>query len=542
MALHQSRFRTPGAEQDPRGVLLGRQGLMLFGSLDRLVAFLRAYSEEGSLDELIPGLSIQRVTTALRTRELVLTIKAESSYRMDRVAEIARLADGLVFTGTSRHFVQYRDRDAPLGYDLGELDRSESSLILYHSDFTQGYEPEAELALQGLLLRLRPQPLPGGHGPRPSTGSEPEGRILATVEPGLAPALTTYLARNGVPGRVGLLAWEDPSSFTDAGHREAHLFELPSLPPRAVDLFISVPGIALYREVTPGAAVELGHVHPVALDSCASLFDDGGLVLFRGGGPPRRVASMPRMASVSSLLGIPEVAREDAELPLGGGVEADPLGERIPLRLAPNADPPRRVTAVVIPRRQRAWLARVLYSLPPRALAGLRMALSPERIFLHDAAGIDAVPLGRAYAEPTPGVHVPVGLGLVPAVSPEVLAALIPEHRSGHVFFEPGGGPPRFVPKDAFGPVGRVAIAEVAGQAVPAHPPSNADVPLTLLRYEPARTLPLWGAVGRDGQDDPAGGGGGKGKGDDDDDPGRPSGGDDGPGRAVVVPPIEELG
>ena len=42
-------FRQP----DSRGVVLGQKGVCVFPSLDRAVAFFRAYGEEGSLDELL---------------------------------------------------------------------------------------------------------------------------------------------------------------------------------------------------------------------------------------------------------------------------------------------------------------------------------------------------------------------------------------------------------------------------------------------------------------------------------------------------------
>lgn len=533
VALHQSRFRTPGVSQDARGVLVGQRGLVLFGSIDRFVAFLRGYADEASLDELVPGIAIQHVVTPLRTREIAFSFVAESSYRMDRVAQVAQLTGGLTFTGTSRHYVQYRDADAPLGYDVIELPPSDAPIHLHHSDFHQTYEVDAELSLRGLLLRLRPQPTRPGAARR----SSEEGPLLVTTAPGLAPALVSYLVRNGVPGRVGRILWEATSSFSEAG-AEAHLFDLPSPPARLVRLLRSVPGVVVYRQIIPGVAVEVGHAHPVSLASCASLFDDGGLVLLHGGSPPREVSEMPTMVGVGALLGTRDVILEPMERTPARARAADAAapqsGDPIPLRLAPASGSPRRVTAVVVPRRQRAWLARVLYALPPRALAGLRMALSPERIFLYDAGGIEGIPLGRAYAEPASRIHVPVGLTLVPAVAPDVLTALVPDQQRGHVFFEPGGGPPRFVETNAFGPIGRTAIAEVTGQTVPAHPPSNADVPLTLLHYEPARTLPLWGAVGDDDDESPA-------DRDDADGSDKPSGGgagpgDDGPGRAVVLP------
>src|SRR5690606_21533429 len=145
-ALHQTRFRTPGVSPDARGVVLGQKGVVLFPSLDRLVAFLRAYGEEGSLDELLPTLSIRRVVTPLKTREILLSCGSESGYRMDRVASVAKLAGGLVFTGTARHFVKYRDAASPLGYDVEEILDERADVILYHDSFRQAYAYDREIA------------------------------------------------------------------------------------------------------------------------------------------------------------------------------------------------------------------------------------------------------------------------------------------------------------------------------------------------------------------------------------------------------------
>ncbi len=79
VALGQSRFRTPGIAPDARGVALGQKGLVLFPSLDRLVAFFRAYGEDSSLDELLNGLNVYQVLTPLRTRETVVQFASECS-------------------------------------------------------------------------------------------------------------------------------------------------------------------------------------------------------------------------------------------------------------------------------------------------------------------------------------------------------------------------------------------------------------------------------------------------------------------------------
>jgi len=109
IALHQTRLRTPGLGLDGKGVALGAKGVLLLPSIERLVALLAAYTRERSLEDLIPSLAIRIVRSRLGTREIALEVAAESSDRMDRLADMTRLVGGFTFTGTSHHFVQYRD-------------------------------------------------------------------------------------------------------------------------------------------------------------------------------------------------------------------------------------------------------------------------------------------------------------------------------------------------------------------------------------------------------------------------------------------------
>ena len=73
VALGQSRFMMPGVAPDPRGVLLGRYGLLVFASLEGVVSWLRVYGAEAPLDELLAELAIQHVKTPLKSRGLQMT-------------------------------------------------------------------------------------------------------------------------------------------------------------------------------------------------------------------------------------------------------------------------------------------------------------------------------------------------------------------------------------------------------------------------------------------------------------------------------------
>jgi hypothetical protein len=482
-ALHQTRFRTPGVAPDARGVLLGERGLVLFASIDRAIAFLRAYGDEGGLDELIPSLTLRRVITPLRTREVLLGVLAESSYRMDRIAGFARLTGGLVFTGTARHFVQYRDAASPLGYDLDSLAETPADVVLYHDTFTQTYTVEGDLALRELVQRLSLEPDPGAASRSPR-------RLYATAETGVGHALIRYFFRSHVQARAALVEWPAASAFDD-GPRRAHVFELTETPARIVALLRALPGVRVFEPVVEGAAVELGHRHPIALESCPSLFRGGDLTLFRVGAPVDTLSPLPPFAPVRALVR-PTLALGDATTDVPHARPAEtPAPLALPLRVRPSTEPWRRVRAAVVPLAQRTQLARMLYVLPPRTLAALRIALTDDAAYLVDPAGIEGVPLGTFYAELATGVFVPAGSTLEPAVGGEVLAELARQRGDGLVFFEPGREAPTFLPSAALGPVSRHALGAIAAVPLVAAPPEPDAHDLPRLEYGEPTRFPL---------------------------------------------------
>lgn len=488
-ALHQTRFRTPGVSPDPRGVVLGQRGVCVFPSLDRAVAFFRAYGEEGSLDELVGSLSIQRVVSGLRTKEILVSVLADSSYRMDRVASVARLAGGEVFTGTQRHFVRYRDAKSPLGYDVLELQSVKADVVLYSDSYQQAYNVEREIPFKELVLKLQPYVVP-------TPGKPTFARLFVTAEVGLGHAFVGYLFRWRVKAKVALAEWPPESAF-DEGARRLFVFEIEEPPARVVTLLRSLPGTRVYEPVTPNVGVELGHRHPIALDSCGGLFPTSTLTLFSGGAGVTSIEPLPPFAPVRTLVRS-HVDLEGAEVVRmkPGAPEVRPV--ELALTLAPTQLPWRRVVASIVPIEARAQLARLFYVLPPRTLGALRMAITERAIYLLDPGGIEGVPLGRFYSQVAERIYVPAGMTLVPAVSAGVLEELVQGRGQGHVFFEPGHARPTIVPESGFSGVSRQVLREVAGVAVHADAPDLVDAPLPMLSYGPDARFPLWGAVGRD--------------------------------------------
>lgn len=488
-ALHQTRFRTPGIAPDSRGVVLGSKGVLLFSSLDRVVAFFRAYGDEGALDEVLPTLSIRRVVSPLRTKEVLVTLAAESSYRMDRVAAVARLAGGEAFTGTTRHFVKYRDASAPLGYDVVSLSESSSDVTLHHDAWRQAYAFDAEIPFRDLLLKLQPFSTPPRERTHPS-------RVLVSAEVGLGHAIVGYLFRWRVKASVGLAEWPSESAFDDRPRR-MHVLDVDEPPARVLGLLRSLPGVTVYEPVGRRFAVELGFRHPISLEACASLFGENSLTMFRGDGSVLTLDPLPPFSPVRTLVRaeLAEASARNVQKIVPASVRMELVD--VSLRLAPTLAPARRVVASIVPIEEREWLSKMLYLLPSQTLASLRMAITERAIFLVDQRGIETVPLGRFYSEVADRVYVPAGMSLVPAVSPSVLAELLGDRGTGHAFFVPDEAQPRIIEADAFGPVSRTVLRDVGGKLVHADAPDRHDPALPLVAYGPETSFPLWGVVGQ---------------------------------------------
>jgi hypothetical protein len=426
VALHQTRLRVPGLGLDGRGVALGDKGVVLLPSIDRLVALLAIYTESDSLDRLLDSLTIQVVRSKLGTREILVSFDAGSSERMDRIAAVSRLAGGFTFTGSVRHFVQYRDAVAPFGYDAREITPTSASVVLYHSSFSQTYDIERPIELARLLLRLMPRQDPRARS---------DGSAWLLAEPGLGPSLVAYLARSAVPAQVGIVEAQ-PGPLGEAPLRR-WLVRVDDLPRRMVALMRSAPGITAFSPVAPGAAVEWGFRHPIDLAACPA-FDANGLVLFGGRGAlPVVIERLPVFASPQSLQRA-ALHEEDFSVTVERGLAEAP-SVRVPLRLVPDVSPPRRVHATLVAPEETVLLRQLIYALGARFLRSARFCVSRLGVIVVADNGVDLLPLGLFYESLHPNVFIPSGMKIVPAAPPDTIFAALGAPADRLLFFRPDG-------------------------------------------------------------------------------------------------------
>lgn len=426
VALHQTRLRTPGIGLDAKGVALGAKGLVLLPSIDRLVAFLALFTRQTSLEDILRSLKVEIVKSKLGAREVVLTFSAEGSDRMDRVAEIARLAGGFTFTGTTRHFVQYRDAGAPFGYDVGELLAQDAAYALYHNTFSQVYGAERVVEIRSLLLRLEPHQ-------DPSTAKEPGPKWIC-AEKGLGPALIAYFIRSNVDAEVGLAEWPASSSFDD-GPVQRYVFRVERIPDRMLPLLTTTPGLAVFHPVADGVGVQLGFRHPVNLKACP-VFSRQGLVLFRGGEDPLEIERLPGLGPVSAFARIELHDDLSPEKVRSTGAQQVPKIQ-LALRMVPTTDPWRGVTAAWVRTEELPMLRRMAYLLGAETLRRANVAFTAGGAFVRLSSGIESIPVGEFYREVHPGLFVPAGYDPLPAVSPDVLFRSIGAPQGVVLFIDP---------------------------------------------------------------------------------------------------------
>lgn len=497
VTLHQTRFTIPGVAPDSRGVLLGREGLLLVASIDRVVLFFRLFGAENDINDLLSGLRIVRVTTPLRTQEFLVIFPAMSSYLMDQAAKLAKMVGGYLFTGTTKHYVAYRDSQAPLGYDARELMRSEADFALYSQTFEQTYSRVSDLDFGALVRRLSLERIRRGE-----EGVGASDLLYLSAPPGLAAPLQHYLVRNAVKCWVALLERAPKSAFAEQ-EDPFYLFRIHDIPKRMLRLFPRIPGFKLFYPVLPNVVVEWGYRHPLRLEACSKLFPEDRFFFFEGSADQVEVTrEMPHFVNARDLARVSYAIRKGQEV---SSVEVPgeerPQAFEIPLRLVPSSRPVEKVMATLVPWHLVGPLKDLVYSLPPELLRGYRLATTSRFIVIMNLEkgkdgsprGIERLPLGTMMWEGGPSIFLPVGYFLSPRISPEALSFTIGSEPGKLYFFPPEEEAPFVLQEDELGPLERKALAHLPATRLDVLQQESRQAAAPHLINDPVGVFSLWG-------------------------------------------------
>jgi hypothetical protein len=305
-------------------------------------------------------------------------------------------------------------------------------------------------------------------------------------------ALCQTLHQAGVKARAALCEPQEKSAF---GLTSAFwLFRIEDLPARLIGLVGGTPGLNLFLPVSDGVAVAAGYRHPVNLAACRGLFPDNHLVLLA----PRPAAPVvldpePRLADIAQLLPLPQVlANEQTAIPLQvTGIQS----MRMPLRLvhAPGAT---RIKAAYVMGGQVDWLRRLCQALPASVLARHKVVLLDDAVLLVAEDDLAPLPFGQLLVEAAPGVLVPAGMSLQPAVDPGAVAQALGTGTDSLLVFANGQDKPLRIPAASLRPLGTAILAELALDERSAPTRSAGDEPWSgslEVATDPLGSFPLWG-------------------------------------------------
>jgi hypothetical protein len=488
----QVRFNLPGLAADGRGAAAGRELLLRFGALDRVVAFLRLLSAERCPDEVWSGARILFARPLAGVRETFVRLPNASAQACDLVAHAARMGGGSCYTGTGRHFVPYRDARAPLGYDALVVSHEDGDVTLYGEEEAVSWRYEGEMSLERLLLRLELRRQAGGVE---VALREALGPCYVSARRGLGPVLIELLYRAEVSAQAALCEPSRQSAFGPA--RVFWLVRIPDLPARLWGLVARTPGFTLFLPVLEDVLVAAGYQHPVHLAGCrAALRGERLLLLSPTPVGVAEVAPRPVFAAAEDLVKVkvPSAERNVTTLAARAGMP----NLEVPLRLESVPAGSTRPRAALVPWAHAGWLRRVLFALPPIALHNYRIAFLRPGILVVAPDRLEGIPFGQPLEEAAPGVLVPVGRRLRPALSPGLLAERLGLGQGALcVFTETGAGPFRVADKQ-LEPLERRALARAdlpwagpIGRASEGPPGPQADAPE--IENDPLGLMPLWG-------------------------------------------------
>ena len=350
---------------------------------------------------------------------------AQNSRMMDRIAGASKWIGASVFTGTTKHFVKYRDAKSPYGYDVVDVEvlEKQNTFRIYNLEDSEMYTYGREIKLKDLLIKCS---LKKKHAR--ATDLNTGGKCWLLCERGLASGVLRYLWKNQVKGRAAIVTGTNGNG-TQQGtfSKPKTLIEVHDLPDRILALFERTPGIATFLALSEHLGVEVGYEHPIGLEQCETIFGNETLHFFDGTHDTFiEFKEALQFYSIESLISNGfelSSSKSSQALEPGGGS----LGQ-IQLDLVQTSSPPQNVNASFVPLDKAGRLKKLVFALPPRELQKHGI-VSLDLGFLIVGKKEFSFPLGEPLTEVFKGLFLPIGIEWIPRVSANTLAKSIGHER-----------------------------------------------------------------------------------------------------------------
>jgi len=384
---------------------------------------------------------------------------ADLSRLYDVASAAAALSGGLMYIGEKRLFIQYRDGEAPRGYDAKDVKPPRgNALYLVDYDGTHSISPRSltEESLGDVLLRIPPLP---------ERGVELPEVAFALVAPPLYSMLAKYFRSHHLRYRV--------ARFHASNGDTLILFEIapcPNAPPGAlVPAFVlsylsDLPRCVVLTEVEADAGrrllVEYGHRYPCRPRNILDAFPSDCLLLFMTGPdfPNLCISPTPTFFQGDELISAKVPRPTQTELaPVAGQKD---LEVELPVRLTHDPGPTPSTAALILDAREREWMRRLVYRLPGEAFDAYQFCFGQERaVLLGVGMAVESLPFGIPLRRvQDTQLFIPLRARLTPELPWKLLADVLEIKESAYTFLTP-----EFrldVPCEEFTPLSRALVAE----------------------------------------------------------------------------------
>lgn len=459
----------PGLRVDGRNILVAPQGMIRLdrdSSQDRaatrfdlLVRLLAYLSRQISLPGHVSLWNTQGGAEALVGITPPDPKAVDLSRFYDLVSEAAALSGGLLYIGKEGLFIQYRDGNAPRGYDVRDVEiPDQGKIYLVDKRGTHLFRPKnlSEEPLGSFLLRV--PPLPDSSTVLPEVA-------YALVEPALYRMLARYFRAHNLRYQVARFNAKEKNGLV--------LFEVAPRPPESksdvVPAFVlsyltSLPGCEVFIEMASDSdrqiLVAWEQRYPCQSSNILEAFPQNSLLLFTKGPDFSNlcVSPAPTFFEGDELISVRPPRPGRIELAPVDDLEDLPL--EIPVRLVRDDRPSPFPAALILDPKELGWLRRLIYRIPGDLLSKYMLCRGEEHsVLLGEGIPMDLLPFGIPLRRvQDTSLFIPLRSRLSPALPWSLLVKALKIKDAYHTFFTEGFRID--VPQNAFVPLSHGLVTE----------------------------------------------------------------------------------